>query len=144
MILTNHALTGVLLGLAMPSPWLTAPVALASHFALDAVPHFGHREHHLNSRRWLITGIVDGAFTLAVFIAALVVWPRQWLQIAVGFGFAILPDLFYVPEAFVKRSLTGGWGRFHSFVQWGENPTGWLVDAAWMVLVASWLYALAG
>ena len=40
MLTTPHAVTGAAIGALMPSPWLVVPVAVASHFALDHIPHW--------------------------------------------------------------------------------------------------------
>src|ERR1700733_1795064 len=40
MTLTNHLLTGVALAKFLPLP-IAIPLAFASHFILDAMPHFG-------------------------------------------------------------------------------------------------------
>ncbi len=37
----NHAMTGAVIGLAITAPVVAMPIAFFSHFALDALPHFG-------------------------------------------------------------------------------------------------------
>ncbi len=37
----NHAVTGALIAGAVGNPFLAIPLAFASHFVLDAIPHFG-------------------------------------------------------------------------------------------------------
>ena len=39
MLLTNHALTGTVLGLSIDNEVILVPVAFASHFVLDGLPH---------------------------------------------------------------------------------------------------------
>lgn len=41
MTATNHALSGALIGATISQPYLAIPLAFASHFVLDAIPHFG-------------------------------------------------------------------------------------------------------
>ena len=41
MTATNHALTGTAVALTISNPFIALPVALASHFICDAIPHFG-------------------------------------------------------------------------------------------------------
>src|SRR6185312_15169785 len=36
----NHALTGSLIGLIIGEPAIAVPAAVASHFILDAIPHY--------------------------------------------------------------------------------------------------------
>lgn len=37
----NHATTGALIAAAVGNPFVAVPLAFASHFIMDAVPHFG-------------------------------------------------------------------------------------------------------
>jgi hypothetical protein len=140
MLMVNHALTGAVLGLTIRNPAMLAPAAVLSHFVLDAIPHFGHHESSLKSTRWRITGLVDGLVTALAVTVALLIWPQYTNHIMLGVGFAILPDLFYIPEILLGRRITGWFGRWHSRIQWGENPTGWPVDLAWLTLLLYWLY----
>lgn len=144
MLMVNHALTGVILGHAIGGNLALVPVAIASHFALDLIPHFGHPESSLHSRRWRITGLLDGLLTAASLIGVSLIWPEQSLHLLIGAGAAIMPDLFYVPEVLLKRRITGWFGRWHDQIQWGENPTGWMVDAAWLAFIVFSLYNLSG
>jgi len=41
MTATNHAIFGSIIGLAISQPYLAIPLAFASHFYLDTLPHFG-------------------------------------------------------------------------------------------------------
>ena len=40
MTATNHALTGAAIGFIVGVPAIAIPLALISHFVLDAIPHF--------------------------------------------------------------------------------------------------------
>ena len=40
MTATNHVATGVLIAVVVPDPWVALPLAFASHFVCDALPHF--------------------------------------------------------------------------------------------------------
>jgi hypothetical protein len=73
MLATPHMLLGALIGKVTRTPWLSAPLGLASHFLLDRMPHMDF--HHL-------LGIQGPAPTVAE--VALVV-----TDVAVGAGLAI-------------------------------------------------------
>lgn len=40
MLWLVHILVGMIIGVTLKSPWLVIPIALISHFVLDAVPHW--------------------------------------------------------------------------------------------------------
>ncbi|MCW2818394.1 MAG: hypothetical protein JWR42_1181 [Marmoricola sp.] len=44
MLITNHVLSGALVGLAAPGPVAGFALGVASHFALDSVPHWGNQD----------------------------------------------------------------------------------------------------
>jgi hypothetical protein len=140
MLMVNHALTGVILGHAVQNHWILVPVALASHLVLDAIPHFGHPESSLRSRRWHLTGLFDGLATCVLLLLVCLMWPTMRPHLLLGAFMAVLPDLFYVPEILLQRRVTGWFGRWHHRIQWGENPTGWLVDAGWFAFIVWFLY----
>ena len=41
MTASNHAATGALVAVAVSQPYIAVPLALAAHFAMDGIPHFG-------------------------------------------------------------------------------------------------------
>jgi hypothetical protein len=43
MTATNHVITGAILVAAIKNPVVALPLALASHFVLDYLPHFGDK-----------------------------------------------------------------------------------------------------
>jgi len=42
MTITNHILAGAIIGAVIKEPALALPIAFASHFVMDALPHFGY------------------------------------------------------------------------------------------------------
>src|SRR5688572_12550977 len=42
MTTSNHILAGTLIALTIKEPLLALPLAFASHFVLDALPHYGY------------------------------------------------------------------------------------------------------
>src|SRR4051794_2095773 len=98
MFLTNHTLTGVVLGQAIDSPLLLAPAAFASHLAMDSLPHFGSKKWPYLSRPWYVMAVIDNLIALSVFGAALILWPERRAQTVIGVFFACLPDLLFLVE----------------------------------------------
>lgn len=141
MFLTNHTLTGLVLGLNIADPVLLAPTALASHFALDAIPHYGDKRLVLDGSatgKFKFILLSDGALSVALCAFTVLMWPQQTLHLAIGIFFATLPDLLYIP-----RQIFNGWvpsrlyARFHKTIQWAEIPSGWTVELAWAYYVST-------
>ncbi len=138
MTATNHALTGSLIGLMVGSPWLAIPLAVASHFILDAIPHFdvSHKGH--NSRALTIYLLVDATLVMILLGFLVTLQPASWVAAACGAIAATLPDLMWLPNYFRAHK-----GRplsehkhivlFHKNIQWFERPIGFAVEVAWTV-----------
>ena len=91
VLLTNHVLSGALIGAVARRPGLAFAVGVASHFALDAVPHWGDWG---SNRRFLQVAVPDGLISLAAMgaVAALTPAERRPAVLA-GLAGAALPDL---------------------------------------------------
>src|SRR5688572_9701730 len=67
----NHAVTGALIGTAVGQPLLALPLAYASHFVLDGIPHWESDEKDLSNRmmRSVFLGalVVDALSCFALF-----------------------------------------------------------------------------
>lgn len=71
MFITNHVLSGALIGLAAPRrPAAVALVAVGSHFALDSVPHWGNRDEASFRKVAIVDGLVGLATMRAIMTAA--------------------------------------------------------------------------
>jgi len=91
VLLTNHVLSGALIGAVTRRPLPAFAVGVASHFALDAVPHWGKWG---SRRRFLRAAVPDGLASLAVMGALTVVSPAdRRTAVLAGMAGAALPDL---------------------------------------------------
>ncbi|MBS2966123.1 metal-dependent hydrolase [Actinocrinis puniceicyclus] len=91
MLVTNHVLSGALLGAAVRSPAAALPLGVASHFALDALPHWGQ---WLSRAHFLRVATADGLTGLAVMgAAAALTPPERRAGVVAGMVGAALPDL---------------------------------------------------
>ena len=136
----NHAASGGLIGALLPLP-LAIPIALASHFALDMLPHYGISHHHRDdSNFWRIFGTVDAIAALALGMLALS-WHR-YAMFACGFV-ACSPDYIWVARVIRTRSFNlsdnNNWfTRWHANIQRYERPWGvWVELLIEIVLFAS-------
>jgi hypothetical protein len=127
VFITNHVLSGALLGLVGPrSPAAVALVGVASHFALDSVPHWGCPDETVFRR----VAVVDGLCGLATMAAVLrsVPAPKR-AAVAAGMLGACFPDADKPARMFFDRSpFPGSVDRLHSRIQ-HESSRGVLVEA---------------
>ena len=87
MLITNHVLSGALVGRAAPGPASAFALGVASHFAIDTVPHWG------DDRIFLQVAVPDGLVGLG---AMAWVWrttePAARVRVLAGMAGACLPD----------------------------------------------------
>ena len=120
MLLTNHVLSGALIGALARRPLPAFALGVASHFALDAVPHWGDWR---SQRRFLRVAVPDGLISLAMMGAIAAASPSdRRLAVLAGMTGAALPDLDK------PANLWFGWSpfpaavdHFHSRIQ-REKP----------------------
>lgn len=135
MLLTNHALTGALLGLSIENEAILMPTALASHFVLDVFPHVGGTNLSFKRPAGFIIGSIDLTTATLVTIVIALAAPDRAVRVFIGSFFACLPDFFHIPEILTGKRIDGAIGRFHIWIQWGESPFGLTVDIAYAMLM---------
>ena len=116
MLLTNHVLSGALIGALVRAPLPAFAVGVASHFVLDAVPHWGQWG---DRRRFLQVAVPDGLIGLAAMGAfAAASSPDRRLAVLAGMTGAALPDLDKPAILWFGWSpFPGPVDRFHSRIQ---------------------------
>jgi hypothetical protein len=104
VFITNHVLAGAVIGLVTPRrrPLAAMTIGVASHFALDAVPHWG-ADH--DRRLFLRAAVTDGLCGLAAcaLVTRAVPSSRRVTVIAAMLG-ACLPDADKPALLFFGRS----------------------------------------
>ena len=116
VLLTNHVLSGALIGAVVRRPAAAFAVGVASHFVLDAVPHWGEWG---STRRFLQVAVPDGMISLATVGALAALSPAEHrAAVVAGMAGAALPD------ADKPTKLLFGWSpfpgpvnRFHGRIQ---------------------------
>jgi hypothetical protein len=116
MLVTNHVLSGAVIGAAVRRPAAAFALGVASHFALDAAPHWGKFGSH---RRYLRVAVPDGLAGLAVMGTMAALAPRRRrVAVLAGMAGAALPDLDKPSLLFFGRSpFPAAVDRFHSRIQ---------------------------
>jgi hypothetical protein len=140
MLVTNHVLSGAAIGAAVRRPATAFALGVASHFALDAAPHWGRFASH---RKYLTVAVPDGLAGLAVIAAATALVPRgRRAAVLAGMAGAALPDLDKPSTLFFGRSpFPPAIDRFHQRIQ-REAPRRAHYEAAAAALFGTVAFAL--
>lgn len=143
----NHSLTGALIGLTISQPVIAIPLALASHFVLDAVPHFDitkNKKQWIASKRFRYLLYLDAALCFMLVVTLFANQPVNWLLASVCAFVAAAPDLisidYYRHVLGRKKWQPSLYSKFAHKIQWFERPIGAVVEIAWF---AASLFILA-
>jgi hypothetical protein len=141
MFVTNHVLSGVLIGRALERRPVAAFVAgVGSHLALDAMPHFGFKEQagtDVDTERFIRMAKRDGLLGLgAMAVSVMAVDRRARLATAAAMAGAVLLDLDK-PSVYFFGFNPFPWSvrRLHARVQ-NESSTGMPLEVAYGLLFA--------
>lgn len=146
-----HVAAGAAIVATIQNPWISLPVAVLSHFVLDALPHYGdikaHRAQQLAEQRWAVP--LDALAALVVLLAIVIVYPDQPWLVALGGVLCASPDIGHV-FPFVRYLRTGDaspardWlSRFHDKIQWCERRWGIAVELPFLAVMLYVLFANA-
>lgn len=111
MLLTPHVLVGAAIGSDIDHAYIVAPLAAASHFVLDLIPHWDLRIDLANEdleRQDILVIILDLA--ISAFLLLMLFYNNpHWEMMLVGAVSAFLPDVHHVIAAL---SSPKKWERF--------------------------------
>jgi hypothetical protein len=116
MLVTNHVLSGAIIGAVVRHPVPAFVLGVASHFALDTLPHWGGIR---DQRKFLQIAVPDGLAGLTAIAAMAAIAPQERrLAVLAGMAGAALPDLDKPSRLFFGRSpFPHAWDHFHHAVQ---------------------------
>jgi hypothetical protein len=119
VLITNHVLAGALVGHVAPGPVSAFTAGVVSHFAMDAVPHWGDGPLRNVLRIAVADGLVGGSLLLLVARAT----PRERrTTVVAGMLGAAFPDSDKPWDLFIGGSpFPAGFDRFHGEIQ-TESP----------------------
>jgi len=147
MTLVNHAAAGAIIALTINKPILSLPLAFISHYALDALPHFGYGRggfgeafKHKLTQVYIAFDLIAMPFLIWSLIGT------SWVIWAAAF-IATIPDLMwpYVYFGFEKKNLTPPGGpltEFHSWIQWCHRPWGLIVEIILAVILIAMVWVI--
>lgn len=147
MTATNHALTGAVIGMTVSNPVFAVMLAFLSHFALDALPHYGPKKGDIGGNRFRNYLLLDISLCIVLVLILAFTSPQHWFLAAVCAFFATSPDAMWLPD-FVrarrgqKQRTFSGRGplvRLHAWVQWYQKPLGAITEALWLVVAGGTL-----
>ena len=134
MTISNHMLAGTLIAVVIKQPLLALPLAFASHFVLDSLPHFGYEQRGFGELfRHKITYVVQALSIVGlVLLAATGVY--GWNLALLAGIIAVSPDLEwgYRYFFFERKGLTPPktpLTDFHQKIQWCERSWGIFSEA---------------
>jgi hypothetical protein len=116
VLLTNHVLSGALIGALAGGPASAFTAGVTSHFLLDAVPHWGEWG---STRRFIRVAVADGLISLAAMGALTALSPAERRPaVLAGMTGAALPDVDKPAKLFLGWSpFPAALDRFHSRIQ---------------------------
>ena len=130
MIGFSHAAIGGLLTKFLPLP-LAIPVAFASHFVLDMLPHYGIPHKKRDQRFWRVFTTID-FFVAWIFLGGLGLARHHYTVIICGLV-AASPDFIWVIRIIKTRSFNlsnnkSRFTRWHAKIQHYERPWGIYIE----------------
>jgi hypothetical protein len=136
----NHAMTGALIGLTIGNPVVAVPLAIASHFVLDAIPHYADDKRvPINSKIFAIELVVDAVLCGLLVLALFLRTPDDWLVPSISALAAASPDFMSVARYLrgvrfgnISKDSKFAIRRFHTRIQ-NESPKAWPVEIIWAI-----------
>ena len=136
-------MTGALVAIAIRQPYLALPVAFASHFLCDALPHFGFKDQDVFKNKFnIVLGLDFGTALVAMAIMG-VLYPSQAGLVWACMILAASPDLMwlyyrgYIERIKFQPLVLDPISRFHAWVQWSQTLPGLIVEVAWFILTGT-------
>lgn len=141
----SHVTTGVVIALATHNPVLALPLALASHFVLDAVPHYGDDKWDGTDKVFRRFILVDAIAGFGIAILMFVLMPDQRLLIVLCAIMATIPDLMWLPNHIrqtknLPSKPHNKLMRWHRDIQFEHPVWGILGEAIWLVGMLSFIF----
>lgn len=140
----SHATTGVVIAIAVGNPALAVPLALASHFVLDAVPHYGDDKLDGTNKAFRRFILIDAILGFGIAILMFVLMPEHRVLIAVCAAMATVPDLMWLPNH-IRQTQNLPSKPHNRLMQWHhkiqfEHPVwGILAEGIWLAAMLSFI-----
>lgn len=120
-------------------PWpIAIPLAIASHFVLDALPHYGIDHKTRDSKKfWKVFTISDTLLTAA--LAAWAIYYHHYAMFLSGLA-AVMPDFVWVAHVLRNKSFDFSsyehwFARWHAEIQRYEFPGGIWIEVPFAIIL---------
>ena len=133
MLETPHVAIGAAIATKIPNPFIAIPLAFASHFVLEAVPHwnphifFETKKYGRPTNKSVVIIVIDA--TVALGLGSFIAWRAlpntgHAITILAASLASVLPDLVEAPYFFLnwKNKLLKSWLNFHKSLQVDTIP----------------------
>ncbi len=147
MLITNHVLAGSIIGLTIKEPSLALIIAFASHFVMDAIPHFGYpgRKGYpevLKHKLSYVVGFITLFSTLLIILFLMT--NNLWFPLLCGIVAASLDIIGWYNYAAYEKNGRFAMGivkllhvQFHRRIQKFERPWGIYIEVVLFVILLS-------
>jgi hypothetical protein len=106
VLITNHVVAGAVIGAVAPGPASAFALGIASHVAMDALPHWGHPDYDVFIKVAVVDGLI-GLATLATLTRA--ASSERRTAVVAGMLGACVPDADKPCTLFFGRSPFPVW-----------------------------------
>jgi hypothetical protein len=145
MTITNHLLVGAIIGLTVSNPVVAIVLAFASHFAMDALPHFGYpgQKGYTEVLKYRLSHLVIvGTFITSLAVVAILAITGHPFALLTGLV-AASPDAIglYNYLKYDKKNIPArGFIKhfqvnFHRKIQRYERPWGLYIEIAATIIL---------
>ncbi len=131
----NHVVFGSLIAVAVNQPVLAVPLALGSHFVMDAIPHYGSDpKAPRGSALYHARIVVDAVASTLIVCFFLSLHPSNPMLLIACSIAAVMPDFLW-PLALVIKRKGPLWAffKFHKLIQ-RESRSGIFVELGWFTI----------
>lgn len=125
MLSTPHLLVGAAIAHSIPEPTISLPLAFASHFVLDATPHWDGSPEAPFAKKVVGGVIVDYIFGVTLIFLISQGDPNQ-LVVLLGAFLATLPDFImtfsrHIQTPLMRLPLVAHFNKYHRRIQVNVN-----------------------
>jgi hypothetical protein len=121
MTATNHALTGAVIAIAIQQPLVAISFAFISHYLTDFIPHFSFPTKDIFKRKFNTLLIADALVCILLVGLVYLMFPANWLLIAVCMFIATSPDFAWAYYRLYLEKLKGKKPKLDPLNQWHHD-----------------------
>ncbi len=139
MTAPNHAITGAIIGLIIANPVIAIPIALASHFICDAIPHYSPKKNEklLQTKTFAYFLIIQALLCFILVLGIFLQKPTNYINSIICAFAATSPDFLWLRKYILinrhKKFVPSSLEKYLSEIQWFEKPIGAYSELFWAI-----------